>query len=237
MSETDSVKFQCEYCGCKISINAAYAGKKGRCPKCKNVIIVPEAKSVESASSNALDDLLDYPKDYKLKDEPIPDSQEKSLEQKLYEESESEETEPTGQHRLPWFIDVFLYPVSFSGLTHLAVFTLIPWLVNLLTIIVIKFFGRAGMIVGLAGLIINILNGLYFGWYFTECVRDSAKGQTRAPESFPTVGAREMWSQTQHIVGCCLIFLSPSLFYSFYTHRTDGIYWGLLITGSFFLPG
>jgi hypothetical protein len=179
---------------------------------------------------------MDVPDEYKLKDESTSDvnvSEEAAgRRQESEEDSEAEETESTGQRRLPWFIDIFLYPVSLSGLTHLAIFAIIPTLIAILRTL----FGKAGTIVGLPGLIINILIFLYIGWYFTECVRDSAKGGTRAPEAFASIGTGEMWSQMQHIVGCYLILISPAFFYSLYTGKLDAVYWGLMITGSFFFP-
>ena len=243
-TESTVIDFLCEYCERQISVPKSHAGKKAICPKCRNTFIIPITQFPASAanqnysgdliarttdSSHGLT-LMDVPEEYKLKEEPAVQSNvsEKAIER----QQESEETEPAGHRRLPWFIDIFLYPVSLPGLTHLAIFTIIPTLIAILRTLL----GKAGMIVGLPGFIINILIFLYIGWYFTECVRDSAKGGTRAPEAFASMGAREMWSQMQHIVGCYLILVSPAFFYNLYTGKLDAVYWGLLITGSFFFP-
>jgi len=243
-TESTVIDFLCEYCERQISVPKSHAGKKAICPKCRNTFIIPITQFPASAanqnysgdliarttdSSHGLT-LMDVPEEYKLKEEPAVQSNvsEKAIER----QQESEETEPAGHRRLPWFIDIFLYPVSLPGLTHLAIFTIIPTLIAILRTLL----GKAGMIVGLPGFIINILIFLYIGWYFTECVRDSAKGGTRAPEAFASMGAREMWSQMQHIVGCYLILVSPVFFYNLYTGKLDAVYWGLLITGSFFFP-
>jgi len=243
-SESTIIEFLCEYCERRISVAKSHAGKKAICPQCNNPFIIP---AIHAAGSDVNQDysgdliarstdsphdltLLDVPEEYKLKDEPVDQSDVSG--EAIDQQQESEETESTGHRRLPWFIDIFLYPVSWSGLTHLVIFTIIPTLIAILR----TSLGKAAMIVGLPGFIINILIFLYIGWYFTECVRDSAKGGTRAPEAFASMGAGEMWSQIQHIVGCYLILISPAFFYSLYTGKFDAVYWGLLITGSFFFP-
>ena len=243
-TESTIIDFLCEYCERNISVRKSHAGKKAVCPKCNNTFIIPTTQFPASAAKqNHADDLIarstdsphelilmDVPDEYKLKEEPAVQSN--VSEQAINQQQESEETEPAGHRRLPWFIDIFLYPVSLPGLTHLAIFTIIPTLIAILR----TSLGKAGMIVGLPGFIINILIFLYIGWYFTECVRDSAKGGTRAPKAFASIGTGEMWSQMQHIVGCYLILVSPVFFYNLYTGKLDAVYWGLLITGSFFFP-
>jgi DNA-directed RNA polymerase subunit RPC12/RpoP len=245
-----TIVLKCGSCGLKISVPRTHAGKKGRCPNCKNPIAVPAEKSpVPKLERNDLDDtsrlvgndvgltLIDVPEELKLADEQIRESSEieAAIEQRpvsAEQLAEDEQAESDGRRKLPWIIDIFLYPVSLSGLTHLAIFTIVPTLIAILR----TSLGIAGRIVGLLGFIINILIFLYMGWYFTECVRDSAKGGIRAPEAFASMGAGEMWSQMQLIIGSFLILLSPAFFYNLYTGNLDAIYWGLLITGSFFFP-
>ncbi len=234
--KSTTIEIHCKSCGQKISVLRIHSGKKGRCPKCKNPIVVPAVKgpvykpkqndsadmTIRLAGNGAGLTLLEVPEEYKLKESPVEQSEriENDIEKELYNESEIKEPEPVGKRRLPWFIDIFLYPASVSGLTHLAIFTIIPSLIAILRISL----GRAGVVIGLPGFIINVLVGLYMGWYFTECVRDSAKGSTRAPEAFAAIGPGEMWSQMQHIIGCYLILLAPAFFYNLYTGNLDAIY-------------
>ena len=245
--KSTSIELHCESCVQRISVPTIYSGKRGYCPKCKGPIDVPiverpvckpkQEDFVDTIPRLAGNDagltLLEVPEELKLADAPIIETGAvgTAIEQESKEESETE-AEPSGRRNLPWFIDIFLYPVSLSGLTHLAIFTIVPTLIAILR----TSLGIAGRIVGLPGFIINVLIFLYMGWYFTECVRDSAKGGIRAPEAFASMGASEMWSQMQHIIGCYLILLSPAFFYNLYTGNTDAIYWRLLITGSFFFP-
>jgi len=36
------IKFHCENCGQKFKVPETQAGKKGKCPKCKDTIVVPK---------------------------------------------------------------------------------------------------------------------------------------------------------------------------------------------------
>ncbi len=215
------VNFPCENCGEKISALPTRAGKKGKCPKCKFALVVPAAHDLT---------LLDAREEYKIANQPA--SRADPIEEAIEQEHESEEAESCGQRSLPWIVDIFLYPTSAPGLIHLGIFTIIP----LLIAIVRTLLGSFGMAFGILGFIANVAISLYLCWYITECVRDSAKGGTRAPEAFATADLGEMWSQAQHIIGCYLILLGPIFFYYFFTGRTDIVFWILLAYGVLFFP-
>ena len=36
------IKFNCKNCGQRISVPEMHAGKKGKCPKCKTIVVVPK---------------------------------------------------------------------------------------------------------------------------------------------------------------------------------------------------
>jgi hypothetical protein len=212
--KTILVGFVCESCGEKISAIHTRAGKKGKCPKCRETLAVPIAHDLT---------LLDAPTRCEIQDQPDIQSStpEQAIERETEEESKGEGNESDSERRLPWIIDIFLYPTSAPGLIHLGMFTIIPMLAG---------------VFGLLGLIAEIAIGLYFFWYITECVRDSAMGGTRAPEAFATADLGELWSQAQHIIGCYLIFVGPVGFYHLFTERTDFVFWLLLAYGVLFLP-
>jgi hypothetical protein len=280
------IRFCCEHCGRKIGVQDKYSGKRGKCPECGAVIVIPAKSNVSTFhctncnlemniprtyagkeiqcpgckarftvpiensdyspdtpsppaerkfSTGALT-FLDVPEEYKLKDPPVrPMSEaEKAILDELESESDSsKEEKSTGERKLPWFIDIFLYPISLSGLISLIVIVVIPMLTAIIRILM----GPLGMSIGLAGFFLNIVIGLYLFWFCTECVRDSAEGGTRAPEAFSTTSTLgDMWSQAQHIIGCYLIFLGPVLFYHLFTNETDLVFWLLLGYGAFFFP-
>jgi len=215
------VRFHCENCGEKVSAVHTRAGKKGKCPRCKATLAVPVSHDLT---------LLDAPTEYRLQDQPATQSGtlEEAIEQGTEEEPTAENNESGTERKLPWIIDIFLYPTSVPGLTHLAIFALVPLLIAIVRALLGAF--------GILGLIANVLISLYLCWYITECVRDSAKGGTRAPEAFATADLGEMWSQAQHIIGCYLIFVGPIGFHYLFTQRTDVVFWLLLAYGVLFLP-
>lgn len=248
--ESTVIEFHCESCDRIIGAPKSHEGKKAICPKCKSTFIIPTTQFAgPAATRNDSGDLIartvdsphdltliDVPEEYKPKDEPaVQYNVSKQAIDRQYETEESlapEETDSDGQRTLPWFIDLFLYPISIPGLMHLGIFTIIPLLLSLIGILL----GPFRMAMAFPSFFIHIAIWLYICWYITECVRDSSKGGLRAPEAFATSGLGEMWSQSLHIIGCYLIFLGPALFYSAFSNKTDIVFWLLLVYGAFFFP-
>ncbi len=248
-AESTIIEFLCENCNRKISVPKINAGKKAICPKCNNTFIIPAIQLPGSAATQDYSGdliarttdsthgltLIDVPEEYRLKDEPVDEfnvSEEGGDRQQESEEDSEEETESAEQRKLPWIIDIFLYPISLPGLMNLGIFTILLLLMSLTR----RLLGPYMYFRFSPGILINIAVGIYLCWYVTECVRDSAKGGRRAPEAFATVGLGEMWSQSLHIIGCYLIFLGPALFYSIFSNKTDIVFWPLLAYGVFFFP-
>ena len=227
--KTILINFNCENCGEKISAPGTRAGKEGKCPKCKHELVIPAAHNLT---------LLDVGEEYRNQDQPtIPASAFQNVtEQEREEESQAEEGESAAERNLPWLVDIFLYPTSTAGLTHMGIFTILPLLVVIFDAMRHPFRMGLGRGFGIVGIVATAAFFLYLCWYLTECVRDSAKGGTRAPEAFATASLGEMWSQAQHIIGCYLIFVGPVGFYYLFTGRTDAVFWLLLAYGVFFLP-
>jgi DNA-directed RNA polymerase subunit RPC12/RpoP len=243
--ESASIELKCKNCGLTISVPILHAGKEGFCPKCKNPILIPrpgdefndEQSDTEEPNKHLVGNagsltLLDVPEEYKLKDEPedLPQTPVTTIAQEpeTIKKTETQEHVPPGHRRLPWFIDIFLYPVSMSGLMHLIMFTLLPPVIFLLSIF--------GCTMALISLMMIIALGLYMLWFFNECVRDSAKGGIRAPEAFATAGLGEMWSEAKYIISCFVIFMLPFFLYFLTTKRVDNIFWLLLFYDVVFFP-
>ncbi|MCJ7675911.1 MAG: hypothetical protein MUO33_12290, partial [Sedimentisphaerales bacterium] len=234
------IKFQCKNCGQKFSVSQQHAGKKGRCPKCKNILTVPKQYSPMAITEprNAAHDLtfVDAPETGKVQKKAVrqyavPDTAAEQAEESQ-RESPTGEVEPTGERKLPWMLDIFLYPTSKPGLTSLGIIVGIPLLID----IVLQAFGPFALTLWLPALILRILIGLYMSWYFAECVRDSAAGGTRAPEAFATADASTMFEQSLYLAACYIIFAGPAGFYSVFTHKTDAVFWLLAAFGVFFFP-
>ena len=47
------IKFHCKSCGQKFTVSDQQAGKKGKCPKCKQTIVIPPAGQ-ESAQKSSI---------------------------------------------------------------------------------------------------------------------------------------------------------------------------------------
>ena len=145
--------------------------------------------------------------------------------------------------KLPWLIDAFLYPISASGMIHLAVFVILPLSISAL-IRFIEYFLEP--LLGLAtaeitepiALILYVIFYSYVCYYIADCVISGAKGRRRATEvTMPnTISIGDFISQAFLFIGCIAICLSPILLYSVLAKRTDLWFWALSAYGTFFLP-
>ena len=139
--------------------------------------------------------------------------------------------EYTGERRLPWPIDILLYPANMAGLTSLAVIVGVPLLLGLLAPVL--------WMIPFAGLLSFLVEGmvaLYAVWYFAECVYDSARGGTRAPQALDTGGTGEMWSRAAYLLLVWILFVSPMMVYFFVTGKRDAILWALVAWAVIFFP-
>jgi len=234
------IRFYCDSCGYKSTVSESYAGKQIRCPKCYYIISIPKIKSTGTTGQSSPGKtknpsqysdydltLLNITEKEKIQNQQAGISEEAAeYEQELEEESQVE-TEPFDERRLPWLIDIFLYPFSVPGLKSLAIFIGVPLLIDILgTILPIQL----SCLFGLVTMVIHIVIFLYIYWYFVECVRDSADGGVRAPEGLgATPGLAGMFWQTVNVIGCLAVFFTPFVFYMLFAKRADIIFWLLLI--------
>lgn len=251
------ISFHCENCGQKFNVSENRAGKSGRCPKCKSAVIIPDAKKsdlpLQQYSSNESQDGPKYSDfDLTLLEMPkIGEAQEKRAgefdkaaepKEKITQSSEQYEDESAAERRFPWPIDILLYPANRSGLVILGVIIAIRWF----SIIVIRSLGSSTpalspMIVIVEPLvfisiIVRIILYMFFYWYLCECVRDSAEGGIRAPETtHKTPGLWELLWLSRSVV-CFVIFAGPVLGYYYPTGRTDTVFWIWFVFGVLLLP-
>jgi hypothetical protein len=228
------IKFCCENCGQKISVPEIHAGKKGKCPKCKSIVVVPTLKQIpaQKAEASVQPGKEDGVFEKRLEIPREPESK-----------TQAEETEPSCRRTLPWIIDIFLYPTSTPGLIMLGIFVGVPLVIRivlmLLTVPTLKFPPMLvlGLLIGTLGWIIKFIIVLYMYWYFCECIRDSAAGSLRAPETLAnTPGLGDMFGQCLRILGCFIVFFAPMLIYDLYAGKTDTVFWALLGYAIFFFP-
>lgn len=288
-AETTVIEFRCENCDKKISVLKINAGKKAICPKCSNTFIIPTAQFQGPAAplsysgdliARSTDSphgltLIDVPEEYKLKEEPACESiiSEEAVDrhQETEEDSKAEEPkapaqkrredvvdglsleerqlldgeirvdddEQAGERKLPWLVDIFLYPTTTSGMIHIAFFVIVPILIGLLNRFVLLYASYYGTIV--SAILYIFLIGYMF-YYFVECVRDSAAGGLRAPEIFgSTFGKDKMLEQYFTLFACYAFFFGPITFYRSYiyfyhTQMNNAIFWSLFAYGIFLFP-
>jgi len=245
------IKFSCKNCGQRIKVPDEHAGKKGRCPKCKTVVVIPEIDNdIFFKSPDSLtDDTHDTPKPPQFEFEKPPPAQ-TGPEEASADPLSAAANEyflrprideiPPPERKLPWVLDVFLYPISMSGLINLGIFWILPILIGFMRII---------LPIPFLGLIVSVIVAAYMYYFFMECIRDSASGGIRAPEnigSMPDIG--DVFWQLLEIVASVFIFWGPVGIYLIckmwqasdlgvqYDSKTDLIFWLLLGYAIFFFP-
>ena len=154
-----------------------------------------------------------------------------------------EEPPLSDECKLPWLIDAFLYPISTSGMIHLAFFVIVPLLIRGFIRLIWYFLGP---ILGMAtaeitepvALILNIIFYSYVCYYIADCVISRSRGCRRASEvtMSTTVSIGDFISQAFILIGGTAICLAPVLLYSVLVKRNDLLFWALSAYGVFFLP-
>jgi phage FluMu protein Com len=241
---SDQICFNCSFCGRQIRVPSVHAGKKGKCPKCKSVIVVPQAESAPArpdiGKSDPFPDILLQPATQpECIEAPQPDLTKEQQFDVLRQSAglTSLMPEPPPKRTRPWLIDIFLYPANRQGLIFFAIAILIPLAIQLLCMLVFRFVGLLAVIVALPGGLISFIIGMYVYWFLAQCIRDSATGGIRVQDTTAeTPGLWEILWQLVKIIACLVVYLVPAYFCHRFTHRTDLPFWLLLGVGVFLYP-
>lgn len=224
--------FECTNCGYKISIPKDHRGKMGVCPKCKAQLDITEEVPQYSLT------LMDVTQ--KFENQQQENGQAANNGTKIEQNFDNPEEKETDEHqtkrKLPWLIDIFLYPTNKAGLINLGAIILIPFLLGVL----IKLLSRAieqypllliiQLPLVLFTFVIGIILSLYLIWYLCECIRDSAEGYVRAPSilgQFPGFG--DVFWQYIRIIFCLLFFPGPAIIYYLNHEEPDATFWALVV--------
>jgi len=137
--------------------------------------------------------------------------------------------------KLPWLIDAFLYPVSLHGMTYVAIFLFLFFLIGLLDRFVLSYARHYG---GVLSLILYVLLIGYILHYYAYCVFDSSRGGRRAPNisTEHTPDRADLLAHIFLILGCVAICFLPTAAYYLFTRRIDRTFWALSAVGFFFFP-
>jgi DNA-directed RNA polymerase subunit RPC12/RpoP len=233
------IRFHCENCGQKFSVPQTSAGKKGRCPKCKKVIVVPEIENAALVENQPEADASKISSRNSILDsrlfEDIPKKKAsdkyKALDDLRKLQAGKVETELPPERKLPWIIDIFLYPANFQGIIFLAIAVLVPLILQLASLFLYVF----GL--GLLFSLLDAVIGMYVYWFLAQCVRDSAVGCLRAPETMAeTPDIWELLWQVLELFACLVLCAIPAGAYFGYTRRFDTVFWFLAGGGAFIYP-
>jgi len=241
------ITFHCKKCGKKIKVPENNEGKKGRCPRCKTIVVVPKPKAAAPLASQNDSDTKKQaeaappvPHTAQTSDTTKPptswdDTFTKTIEEAQDQEDEIEEekakeqeqVERTGERKLHWFIDILLYPTSLPGLINLGIFCLVPIL------LIVRRLVPVPIIWSLLTFVITV----YMYYYFVECVYDSAIGGTRSPKNLPEISEiSDVFLRLLSAAGCFFVFFGPILFYLAFTKRADTVFWLLIAYAVLFFP-
>ena len=139
------------------------------------------------------------------------------------------------KRKWPWLIDIFLYPLSISGLIHLVIFLCAPLFISLIYRFLLQQLWPVGE---LMAAILYLLFVGYVLYYLSWCVIDSTKGGLRAPDIsiYNTPDRGELVSQLFLMFGSVAVCFCPVAIYYVITERADLSFWLLSAYGGFFLP-
>ncbi|MCP4611650.1 MAG: hypothetical protein GY845_23320 [Planctomycetes bacterium] len=249
MDDADSIiKFLCENCGQKFSVHKNNAGKKGRCPKCKNIVTIPELESTNStirqsdseeskinSKYSAYDlSLLAMPQKDETQELPLSNTETAESNDEYNQEPEEESAEETSaSYRLPGFVDIFLYPTSASGLVNLAILSFLPRMLPPL--------GHLDYWIYLPPSIAIIVVFIgYLIYCLSDCIRHSAGGNRRAPDielslSILMNAGELIWLILNTFI-CVAVCVGPLTAYLIITKQADIFFWLLVTYGVLFLP-
>lgn len=233
------IKFSCLTCGHQMQVPDKHVGKKGKCPKCGGLVTIGTSKLSETVDSE--DSSIDlefqsgpFAKEPSTYEVSSGESGEKSSEIEDYISKKTAEASPGESEliptrKLPWLIDVLLYPISLSGMI----------VIGMIITFEVTFY-LAMMMIGVFALVLfifHIILFIYLYWYYAQCVRDSCEGGLRAPETINiSEGLWEMFVQLLKIIFCGIVFLGPAKIYFQFTDEVDIIFWSFLCMGIFLFP-
>jgi hypothetical protein len=216
------ITFSCA-CGKTIRVKDEHAGKKGKCPACRQVVRVPKPEPVVAESAPAGDDFFSKMLEQSYEEQgkaPVEPESQSPAETPPSTVPLNQTGEEIKKRPFPVFIDFFLYPVCGGGLVQMAIYVIVPTVLNVVF----------GFLLSLLVVIVSLVIALYTYWYICECVRDSASGGIRAPDilsCMPDFG--EVFMELLRILGCLILFVGSPLVY-LYMRGIDAGFWILTIS-------
>jgi len=238
------IRFKCERCGRELVLADTCAGKKGRCPRCRQILHVPQAgetsptnpagnTNASIGSKDAL--LLDLsPPTQMPTEEKATSALSGGVGQGLPGGAEVGDSETSDEAAAGW-IDALLYPTNANGLVQIGILTVALWAVGIFGLLIGSFLRQYG---GLLVLILRLLVVGYMVYYLSYCIFDSSRGGRRAA-TISTAHTPDLWdlfSQLLLLLASVAICFSAAAVYYIATERADTPFWVMVMAGAFFFP-
>lgn len=134
------------------------------------------------------------------------------------------------------FLGLLAYPLNGPGLSIMAIYVLVPFLLWCFFMIMPMALQYAGIFILL---ITKVLIGLSTFWYLTACIRASAEGQVRAPNVFEfgqDDSFFDWFRQFILIVVTVLLCLVPAFLLRRFVGIEPAVFWAVLAVGVLVLP-
>jgi hypothetical protein len=246
-----AIRFACDFCGKQILAPNTCAGKKGKCPQCKNLVVIPQFTPLLPPQ---VDEPLRLKRDSDMPaetDRPIYQASEQSHRMALELDKASAASVPSAtEYKLATIIDVFAFPFSMAGVIHLILFWFGPFLLGLIGRVFA--FACCYFQILILGLYIAMIG--YLCYYLSNCVIAAAKDERSAPDvSFEDPPAfTDLLRRFLLILVCTLFCFGPVVIYTFYFYirlftpaggnaelpgwQGDPVYWLLYGLGVFLYP-
>ena len=224
------IRFECKNCGRTIKVADEHAGKKGKCPDCKNIVVVPPRSADKPVSQMQ----FEPPLPAAVKEDP-QDHQSQYYDGLSPSQAANLDNKPP-ERTLPWPIDIFLYPMSVSGIITIVTIIALKFLNS-----IVGFMAQIFMGVLLVWIILILLITGYTFWYFCECVRDSARGNIRACLNWTeSVDFWTLIGSAFRPISLVLLFWSPAVAYRVFLHvnekSLDMWFWLIIAMPVVFFP-
>ncbi len=223
------IEFQCDNCGAKFRVKEDRAGTQGKCPRCGEIVTIPtpltmllESEPVEAPPEEPViisDEAFEPPPEPFHSDIPVT----------IRDESSGPQT----KRLAPWILDIWLYPMNKAGLAMLGTLVGVPLVFKLFMSLISVWacFFIIPYVLAIA------LMFFYSFWYVAECVRDSADGEVRAPDTIArTPGISEILIQWFRLTLALLLCFLPLIWYGALVGLKDTAYWAIFAGCIFVMP-
>jgi hypothetical protein len=245
------IRFNCTFCGFQLRIPSIHAGKKGKCPNCKNVVLIPQSSPPpQQEEPIRLVRDAEPPAESARPAGSSPQWHRTSIEPDNVA-VDVDKADQSPQQKPATILDVFAFPFSMAGVLHFILFWFGPFLLGLFgRIAAFTCFGQLLVI----GLYIALLG--YFYYYLSSCIIASAKDERAAPDvSFDDLpGFTELLGRVFLVFGATLVCFAPLILCMLYFYilpavrwfwvgppelldwQADPVYWLLFGIGVFLFP-